>query len=104
MAFQVRWTEAAYLDLEEIVEFVAKDSLTYASVVATDLVEAVDSLDEFPRRGRVVPEFDDVDIRELLVGRYRVIFLVRPEVVVVLGILHGSRLLTPAWREERTRR
>ncbi len=45
-----------------------------------------------PESGRVVPERDRADIRELIEGSYRIVYLVAPEVVHVLTVFHGARL------------
>jgi len=47
----------------------------------------------FPRMGHKVPEFDDDDVRELLVYSYRVIYRVEPDRVVIAAITHGKRIL-----------
>ena len=43
--------------------------------------------------GRVVPELGLQDLREILVGSYRVIYRVREDEVHVLTVHHGARLL-----------
>jgi toxin ParE1/3/4 len=53
--------------------------------------EAGVSLDIFPERGRKVPEFDRADIREILVGNYRLIYLLAPTTIIIVTILHTSR-------------
>ena len=58
--------------------------------------EAVGSLSRFPRRGRVVPELNRPDIRELLYERYRVIYRVGPRWIEVLTVRHGRRHFDPA--------
>ena len=53
---QVRWTLGARTDLREIVEFIARDSETYATVTADRILSAVERLERNPRLGRVVPD------------------------------------------------
>jgi plasmid stabilization system protein ParE len=43
--------------------------------------------------GRIVPELGIENIREIIVGSYRVIYRVRHEDVQVLTVHHGARLL-----------
>lgn len=45
----------------------------------------------FPLSGRVVPEFDVGQIREVLESPYRIIYHVRPDHVDVIGVVHMSR-------------
>jgi toxin ParE1/3/4 len=50
-------------------------------------------LAQFPRSGRKVPEFDDEDIRELVVYSYRIIYQVQSEQVLIAAVIHGKRIL-----------
>ena len=65
---KIRWTVGARRDLHEIVNYIAEDSLAYASNFAERIILAVDRLETFPRLGRVVPEYQDTSVRELIVG------------------------------------
>ncbi len=67
MAFKVIWSPEALIDLEEISDFISKDSANYASSVLTKMLDAADELPVHPRIGRRVPEFDRDDFREILV-------------------------------------
>lgn len=93
MAQEVAWTESASNDLVEIASFIAKDSEFYAASVVRELIEAARSLETFAQRGRVVPEYRDPSVRELLVRDYRLVYLFSEGAVYVLRIVHGARLL-----------
>jgi toxin ParE1/3/4 len=60
-----------------------------------DVFAAVERLDLLPQSGRVVPEKNDPQIREILLGNYRIIYRLRDEVAELLTIHHGARLLDP---------
>ena len=90
---EVTWAESASNDLAEVAGYIAKDSEFYAAAVVRELIEAGRSLEGFAQRGRVVPEYRDPSIRELLVRDYRVIYEVSDVTVHVLRIIHGARLL-----------
>ena len=91
----IRWTDQAAADLEAIAEYIARDSPHYASLFCLNVLKKIERLERFPMLGRVVPETDDPAIRELLFGNYRIIYRVEKEVVELLSIYHGSRLLDP---------
>lgn len=93
MALRVVWSRRALEDLEAIAEFIATDSPTYASTVVKNLVNRTKNLDAFPRSGRKVPEFDDDEVRELVVYSYRLIYRLEGEEVVIAAVIHGKRLL-----------
>jgi addiction module RelE/StbE family toxin len=93
---QVRWTLQAVDDLEGIAQFIAHDSPQYASLFVMDVLDSVERLENFPKSGRVVPEMNNPDIREIILGNYRIIYRLKPELVEILTIYHGARLLNPA--------
>ena len=85
------WTEPGLNDLREIIEYIALDSPVYAERLGTRIVEAPRQLIEFPESGRIVPEFSDSTIRELIYGAYRIIYVIRPEACYITSVIHGSR-------------
>ncbi|MCX6357544.1 MAG: type II toxin-antitoxin system RelE/ParE family toxin [Candidatus Aureabacteria bacterium] len=93
---EVRWTPQAADDLESITEFVAQDSPHYARLFATDVVEAVERIANFPNLCRIVPERNDPFIRKVILGSYRIVYRLPAELVEILTIHHGARLLDPS--------
>ena len=73
---RVRWTPQSIADIEQIAEYIAKDSQVYASIQAERFFEAVKILEEQIRSGRIVPEVGDDTIREIIIGYYRIIYRV----------------------------
>jgi plasmid stabilization system protein ParE len=65
MARAVTWTASAWNDLEDVAEYIAKDSPRYAAAFVREAREAARSLFSLAERGRIVPEFNDPSIREL---------------------------------------
>lgn len=45
----------------------------------------------FPLSGRIVPEFNFGQIREVFEGSYRIIYNIRPDLIEVVGVVHMSR-------------
>jgi plasmid stabilization system protein ParE len=93
---EVRWTPQAAGDLEAIADFIAADSPQYARLFTMDVLAAVERLVDFPNSGRVVPEIKDPAIREILFGSYRIVYRVRVDLVELLTVYHGARLLDPS--------
>ena len=56
-----------------------------------EIVEKYEKLNSFPEVGRIVPEIDDPNIRELLIYSYRLIYEVFPNKVEVLALIHSKR-------------
>jgi len=73
MAHRIVWSSRAAQDLDSITDYIAADSPAYAGVVLKNIVHQTRILARFPQAGRKVPEFDDENIRELVVYSYRII-------------------------------
>ena len=95
MAHRVEWSPRAVEDLEEIAQYISLDSMAYSKAVVKKIVEITRKLSGFPHSGRIVPEFDDENIREWFVYSYRVIYGIENGVVTIAAIVHGKRLLDP---------
>ncbi len=95
MARQVVWTEPAWEDLEAAAEYIARDSDYYAAAFVREIKLAAESLGEMAERGRIVPEFEEHSVRELLVRPYRLVYRLAPEEVTIVAVIHGARR---AWR------
>jgi toxin ParE1/3/4 len=91
VAYSVTWAESAIASVAEQAEYIARDSLSYAATLIAKVERAANSLFEFPNRGRVVPEYGDDTIRELIVDRYRLIYRVRSNSVLIAAFVHGAR-------------
>lgn len=88
---KVIWTQPALNCLHDIIAHIAEDSSIYAEKFGICVVEAPRRLEQFPYCGRIVPEFEDETIRELIYGSYRIIYLIRHDVCYITAIIHGSR-------------
>jgi plasmid stabilization system protein ParE len=51
-------------------------------------------LADSPLSGRIVPEFQAKDIREVIEKPYRIIYRVKQDQIDVLAVIHGARLLS----------
>ncbi|MNI09709.1 Toxin RelE4 [compost metagenome] len=85
------WTVLAYKDLQNIVEYISQDSMYYAMAFYDDVVDTAQTLNEFPQRGRVVPEMDDPEMREIFIHRYRLIYQIQKDRIIIQTIIHGAR-------------
>lgn len=88
---EIIWTPGARTDLDEIAAHIANDSPSSALAFLEDIFHKADSLRTLSERGRMVPELADSNVRELLLGNYRLFYEVHGHEVVMLGVLHGAR-------------
>ena len=96
----VIWSDPAKADLRSIHDFIAHDSTHYAKKVTQDIAAKPDVLDNLPRVGKVVPEFDNEAIRELSLYSYRILYEIREPDVVVLAVIHKRRDFQPEMVEQ----
>ena len=97
---KVIWTNEVYQDLESIAEYISKDSVYYATAFVEEVLAAGKDLNQFPERGRWVPEINDNDIREIFVKSYRLIYKIKENEVIILALIHGARDLESLWRKD----
>ena len=92
---EVRWTKQAIQDIDKIAEFIAKDSDHYAKIQVQRFFNAVKVLEKQPKSGKIVPEKQDVSIREILIGSYRIIYkIVSEKRIDIITVHHNKRLLS----------
>lgn len=90
----VHWTNRALNDLEEIGNYIEKDSVKYASITLKGIFSAALLLKDFPDLGRIVPELKNPTIKELIHGKYRIVYKkISSTKIEILTIHHSSRLL-----------
>ena|ERR1700743_1727831 len=91
---EIIWTPLALEDLQSIYDYIAKDSPFYASRFIDKLVDRVDILVTNPEAGKVVPEFGNKLLRELIEGSYRIIYKIRSlDEISIIRVHHSARLL-----------
>jgi len=95
MDYRITWSPDAYEDVESIAQYIARDSVFYAKAVVTKIIEQSRTLKKFPERGHIVPEIEDVSTREVFIYNYRLIYRIKESVVLIIAVVHCSRLLDP---------
>jgi len=90
---KLSWSPKATADLEEICQYISRDSEHYAKLFVQRIVALVETIAEFPMAGRVVPEYQRDDLRERIFQSYRVVYRAKLEVVEIVAIVHGARSL-----------
>ena len=98
MARDVVWARRARSDLRVAVSHIQANSPDAARSFASATIRASRSLSTLSERGRVVPELGQEDVRELLLGRYRLVYEVSADKVAVVRLIHASREFLRAWR------
>ena len=88
---RVEWSPLADEQVDEAVAFIAAENPTAALQWLERLLDRTKSLATFPDSGRVVPELGRLDIREIIVSPYRVMYRRRDGLVEVAAVRHEAR-------------
>ena len=89
----LRWTREATQQLAAISAYISKDNPTAARRQVVQIIARAEKLVPTPLLGRVVPELNNIAIRELLERPYRIIYTVIAGEFWILTIWHYRRLL-----------
>jgi len=93
MAYKLIWSPATRDDLHDIVVFIARDNPNRAMSFGYELISETDRLQEFPELGRIVPEYRNDYIREIIFRTYRIVYRVNHEnqICEVARVWHSAR-------------
>lgn len=74
---EVIWTNQAIRKVNEIGNQIARDNYSAADKWVREIFSKTDQLIDHPRSGRMVPEYNEPDLREIITGNYRIIYRIR---------------------------
>ena len=85
------WSPRSITDLEEIRAYIAADSPAWAALTVQRLVSAVERLRQYPDSGRIVPERQSPELREVVLGKFRIVYRRTRDLVEIATVFRGSR-------------
>ena len=88
---KVIWSKESLDRLIEIEEFIAEDNPEKAAKFTDFILSKSFLVEENPRIGRMVPEFSDPDIRELIIKGYRLVYRIVKDRINFLTVFEGHR-------------
>src|SRR3989338_255553 len=92
--FEVEWAQSASKDLENIIDYISQDNVDTAITIFGKIKSKCNTLNQFPDRGRIVPELKAYGIlsyRELIISPWRVVYRTSEQKVYVLAVLDSRR-------------
>lgn len=99
---QIKWTEPALEDLNEIAEYITLDKPDTARKLVRKVFETVSRLKKFPNSGKVPSELEDSRYREMIIGPCRVFYRVEGDLVFILYVMRSERALRTFILQDRT--
>lgn len=79
MDYQVVLSPKAVGDLEAIVRYIALTNPEAARKLGQQLLTKASGLRDFPFQGQKVPEFDNPNIRQLILKPYRIVYRIEDD-------------------------
>ena len=89
---RIIWMDSAKRDLKLIRSYIAGDSRENATRFINKIRKAVAGMRRFPEAGDKVPESKGLELRQIFVGSYRVIYRIDDHTIQILSVLHGARI------------
>jgi toxin ParE1/3/4 len=90
---RVHWTNTAIDHLLSIYEYIAHDSKPYADRLIDKLTRRSEQIAAFPLSGRMVSEYMNENIREVIDRPYRIIYRIHIDQIDILAVIHGAQEL-----------
>jgi len=87
------WTKESLERLNEIGEYIGVNNPERAEKFVNYLIENAESILDSPNIGRMVPDFADTRIREIIVKKYRIVYRVKEKTIEILTVFEGHKLL-----------
>ena len=93
MAYKLIWSPASRDGLHDIAVFISRDNPQRAMSFGYNLISQTDKLETFPEIGRVVPEYRNRNIREIIIRPYRIVYRLNHErkLCEIVRIWHSAR-------------
>jgi toxin ParE1/3/4 len=93
---KIVYTDQFLINFEEICKYFDEIAPNLGPEFAQRILANIDFLKKFPKMGRIVPERNRENIREMIVGSYRLIYELKDPNIINLLILHHSARKFPS--------
>jgi len=93
MDFRIVWSPSARADLKSIVSFIGEEDPPTARKFGLKIIGCVEQAARFPESGRIVPEFENPTVRELILSSYRIAYRVNTDAkeIDIARVWHAKR-------------
>ena len=92
---EIKWSEQAIHDIDQIADYISKDSYLYAQNVVDRIFNIESVLKLHPKIGKPVKEFKRIALKEIVEGNYRIIYkLISINEIHIITVHHGAKKLS----------
>lgn len=90
----IRFAESALADLEALKSWYAEQGVPHVGErLLREIIESIEALAKHPEMGRIVPEFEQPFLRELIHPPFRIVYRRDPEHVRIVRVWRSERPL-----------
>lgn len=90
---KIIWSPLAVDRSSEIADYIAQDKPSAAEKWINTVFSKVEQLQSSPEIGRILPELNNAQFREIIYGNYRIIYRIEKKQISILTIRHGKQIL-----------
>lgn len=90
---KIIWSPLAIERITEIARYIAQDNPAAAQNWVETIFAKVEQVQSAPASGRIVPEVNRKEIREIILGNYRIVYRAEPKNISILTVRHGRQIL-----------
>ncbi len=88
---KIHWTNTAQDHLKSIHDYVAVSSCECAKRIVDRLTRRTIQIRDFPYSGRIIPEYESDQVREIIEGPYRILYCIQSDRIEILAVIHSAR-------------
>jgi len=97
----IRFAESAVTDLEQLRRWYTEQGVpNIGNRLVAEIFERIEALRDHPDIGRIVPEFEQQYLRELIHPPFRIVYRREPKQVRIVRVWRSERLLNISSEED----
>ncbi|HZS47462.1 MAG TPA: type II toxin-antitoxin system RelE/ParE family toxin [Blastocatellia bacterium] len=89
---KVQFTPFASRQFLSAIDYISSDNPDAAAELRRRAENILRRLEQFPKSGRIIPEFPDLPFREVIVPPYRFFYRVADEIVWIVATWHSAQV------------
>ncbi len=91
---RLNWTSHALNKIEDICHYIDGYDVDSSKKFMKSVKIELDSLKQFPKIGRIVPERNNENLREIFIKKFRFLYIYEKNEITILTILHFKQDFT----------
>ena len=88
-------SNSAFSDLEDIKAYYTEQGVPAIGIdFVSEILAHIETLNDHPKIGRIVPEFNDESIREIIHLPFRAVYLLEEQIIHIIRVWRSERPLS----------